>query len=83
MSGARGSHHIFERIHVAVPQFPFFEIPFVEFPAFFRIAHAFLQALLLFLLRDVEEKFENSRPIFREQFLKLLDLLEPTLHHIV
>src|SRR6185295_11440081 len=42
MIGARGSHYVLERIQIVLPEFPLFEIPFVEFPALLWLANAFL-----------------------------------------
>ena len=83
MIGASGSQHGLEGIYVLLPQFPFFEIPFVEFPALLRIANAFLQPFFLFILRDVQKELKNGRPALMEQLLEFFDLIKPLLHHLV
>ena len=72
MIGACGSHHVLERIHVVLPQFPFFEIPFVEFPALLPDRECVPPAVFLFILRDVQKELKNGRPALMEQLLNSL-----------
>ena len=63
-------------LHIIIPVFVLFEVAEIPLPALFRIGHAGFQPFLLLVFRDMEKELQGGCPIFVQEFLKFLDLVE-------
>src|SRR5262249_60902882 len=63
-----------ERVHVVVPKLALVYIGGREFPMLLRLVEARHEALFLLLVRQMQEEFEDGRPLASEILLEMSDV---------
>ena len=71
MSGAGRAEAGFIGLHVIFPEFPFRDVGLAEFPVFFRVVNAFEKPPALFVLGQVQEKFDDARAVAMQVFFQV------------
>src|SRR5713226_45906 len=71
----RPLHHLFVRFLVVLPELALLDVRHGKFPVFLGIVQPLQKSLLLFLLRDVQEKFPDHHAIARQVMLERIDVL--------
>lgn len=72
--GARAGKHILEGGHEFGPACSIFKIIDIEFPVFFWVVEASLQALFLLFVGDQQEEFNNFSAFIAEHLFKGVDV---------
>ena len=75
MAGGGFLDKVFVNLHKILPARPVLEVVGIEFPMLVGIIEARLQALLLLVLRDMEENFYNGGALVRQHALEVDDVL--------
>ncbi len=71
MSGAGRAEAGFIGLHVIFPESPFHDVGLAEFPVFFRIVNAFEKPPALFVLGQVQEKFDDAGAVAVQVFFQV------------